>query len=321
VIASSAALCRPRAATLALWLALVTLTVHPARAQTAGGSGNVAEALFRDGVTLFDAGRVHEACEKFAESFRLDPANGTLQDLALCHEREGKIASAWAEFSQLAGRAARAEQREREVMARTRAAELAPRVTRVQLTFAGDRPSNVERVEIDGQELRRAAWTSPLPLDPGTHSFLFAAKGKASETRSVAIAVEGRIVRVDVPMLVAEVSPPSVAVTRDDRTERRTLALVAGGVGVVAVGTGAYFGLRALAKKSDGDARCSGRLCDAEGLALEDQAHSSATLSTIAFGLALAALGVGTYAWLTAPVRVVPDAHARGAGVHAELRW
>ena len=299
------------------------MTSHPAHAQTAGESGNVAEALFRDGVTLFEAGKVHEACEKFAESFRLDPANGTLQNLALCHEREGKTASAWAEFAQLAGRAALADQREREQMARTRAAQLAPRVTRVLLAFGDAR--NVERVEVDGQELGRAAWTSPLPLDPGVHTFVFAAKGKKSESRSLRVAAEGQLLRVDVPTLEAEAPPASFAsvspVVRDDAKARRTAALVAGGVGIVAVGVGSFFGIRALAQKSDGDAHCSGRVCDREGFSLEDQAHTSATASTIAFGAGLAALGVGAYLWLTSPVRIAPEVHARGAGIHAEIRW
>ena len=309
-----------RISAVALVLALAAMTSHPARAQTAGESGNVAEALFRDGVMLFEAGKVHEACEKFAESFRLDPANGTLQNLALCHEREGKTASAWAEFAQLAGRAAQAEQREREQMARARAAQLAPRVTRVLLAFGDAR--NVERVEVDGQELGRAAWTSPLPLDPGTHTFVFAAKGKKSQSRSLRVAAEGQLLRVDVPTLEAEAPSPAIeSVARDDAKVGRTAAIIAGGVGIVAVGVGTFFGLRALAKKSDGDAHCAGRVCDAQGLALEDQAHASATASTIAFGAGLAALGIGAYLWLTSPVRIVPEVHARGAGIHAEMRW
>ena len=309
--------CRIAALVLAFSATLSPL----AHAQTAGETGNVAEALFRDGVSLFDAGHVHDACEKFAESFRLDPANGTLQNLALCHEREGKTASAWAEFSQLAGRAAQAEQREREQMARARAAALAPRVTRVRLVF-GD-ASNVERVEIDQQELGRAAWTSPLPLDPGTHTFVFAAKTKKTEALSVRIAAEGQLVRVDVPMLGAQMQPPStrLVVTDEAANNRRTVALIASGVGVVAIGAGTFFGLNAIANKKDGDARCAGHFCDAEGLALEDRAHTTATVSTIAFGIALAALGVGAYAWLTMPVRVVPEVHARGAGFTAEATW
>src|SRR5215471_19286696 len=63
------------------------------------GNAAIAEALFRHGRELLDAGKVSEACEKFAASQRADPALGTLLNLAACHEREGRTATAWSEFT------------------------------------------------------------------------------------------------------------------------------------------------------------------------------------------------------------------------------
>jgi RNA polymerase sigma factor (sigma-70 family) len=60
------------------------------------------------------------ACPKFAESYRLDPAAGTLVGLALCNEGEGKSASAWAEFLLVAREAKKSGRRPRAARARAR---------------------------------------------------------------------------------------------------------------------------------------------------------------------------------------------------------
>ena len=62
----------------------------------------MAEALFKEGKKLLAEQKVPEACRKFESSYRIDPAPGTLINLALCHEQEGKLATAWGEFNEYA---------------------------------------------------------------------------------------------------------------------------------------------------------------------------------------------------------------------------
>src|SRR5688572_3592069 len=102
----------------------------PARAQGRGVSIATAEALFREGTALLDEKKFAEACPKLAESHRLDPATGTLLALAFCHEGEGRLASAWAEFAEVAGRAREEGRTDRELVAREHAANLEPRLAR-----------------------------------------------------------------------------------------------------------------------------------------------------------------------------------------------
>ena len=83
---------RFKSITSTLTLAAVMAAQIPAYAQGAG----VSEQLYRQGQDLMKAGNVHEACAKFDASYRADTtAVGSLTALAACHEKEGKIASAW----------------------------------------------------------------------------------------------------------------------------------------------------------------------------------------------------------------------------------
>src|SRR5687768_960846 len=103
--------------------------LFPARVALAQNDTIAAEALFQQGRALLDAGKVREACPKLAESHRLDPATGTLIALALCHEAEGKLASAWAEFSDAEGRARAEGAKDREAVAHEHATALFPRLS------------------------------------------------------------------------------------------------------------------------------------------------------------------------------------------------
>jgi hypothetical protein len=271
----------------------------------------VAESLFQEARKLMKQGALDRACPKFAESHRLAPRLGTLLNLATCHEKQGKTASAWAEFKEAAA-LARADQRKaREVYARQHAADLEKKLSRV--TVEVDAPAEGTTVRLDGVEIGAAAWGTAVPVDPGTHELAASAPGRRAWSQSIVVEPGPSTLTVRVPALEREAAetatrqPPETPTTRGPEADRtsdgsaqRTLGWVAIGAGAVALGVGTWFGVRTFDKQNESEDHCAGTACDQTGVDLRDEARTSATISTIGFAVGVAGVGAGVVLLLTA---------------------
>jgi serine/threonine-protein kinase len=296
--------------------ALALLSFAPALAQA--GDATVAEALFHEGKSLMDAGDLEHACPKLRESYAQDPATGTLLALAICFERRGKLASAWTTYSQVASRAHLENRLDREQAARERVAALAPKLSRLSVQVPAEVAALVGlSVKRDGQPMSEALWGSALPTDPGEHVIEVSAEGKKSWQARVTLAPENDAQSVVVPPLEpAEARPPpgpgapliapppkESASSPPARTAHaapwRPIAFAVGGAGIVAIGVGSLFGLKATSANADSKAHghCDASGCDATGKQLRNDAFSDATVSTVLFvaGVTLVAGGVTLY--------------------------
>jgi hypothetical protein len=296
----------------------------------------MAEALFRSGRQLMGRGDYAQACPKFAESNRIDPKLGTLLNLALCHERIGKTASAWAEYVQASQTANRLGQGEREQVAREKAAALEPGLPRVIVD--GGAESRAE-VKLDDQAIGPAAFATAIPVDPGEHVVRATAPGKkpfaesfvmspgATRTVRVLLADEDATGPAPAPTIAPEAPP------RPESSSRRTWGLVVGGTGVALVGVGAFFGVQAFSMKHTAEGECSAAgVCTQTGLDAMSTMKTSETVSTITTLAGAAALAGGLYLVLsstshpdpasargTARLKLSPDPLVRG--LRMELAW
>lgn len=148
--------------TSALFGAAISLAPQVAHADDA-----TAEALFQAGKSLMDQKKYSEACPKFEASYKLDPAIGTKLNLADCHEKDGKLAQAWADWGEARDQAKRENDKARTDLAIRRQKELDPKVPKLTVNVTG--PTAGLAVYRDELELDSAMLGVPLPVDPGTH--------------------------------------------------------------------------------------------------------------------------------------------------------
>jgi hypothetical protein len=272
----------------------VAIAVRPGHAQTA--SPEVAESLFQSGRARLAAGEIAEACRNFAESYRLERALGTLLNLAHCHERMGDRAGAWVEYGDALAQALAAGHEKRARFARDRRASLERNLSFLQLDVE-DRSSGM-RVTIDAVPVLPRETGNRIPRNPGPCTLEVSAPGKKTWTHRVDVGTEPTLLRVIIPRLGDLAGPP-----RPDRPAseapppaRRAVGYSIAAAGLAAIGVGSYYGVRTLSKKREGDLHCTGTFCDDQGLELQDEARTSATVSTVSFALGIASAAVG--GWL-----------------------
>lgn len=171
----------------------------PARAQAADAA--LAQSLFDQARQLMAARRYREACPLFAESQRLDPGGGTLLNLAICHEGEGKLATAWGEFNAALGDATRNARKGREQIARSHIAALEPRLSHLTVLVASRAGVPGLAVSLDGNPMTPATWGIPVAVDPGTHRLEASAPGFQVWSAILPVGQEGDSHMVEIPAL------------------------------------------------------------------------------------------------------------------------
>ena len=263
--------------------------------QAAAQSAASAEALFREGRAAADAGDHRVACEKFHESNRLDPAPGTMLNIADCEEKQGHLATAWTFYRAVLQQLPPSD--ERSALAKTRAQALEPRLPKLTVRLAPNAPAD-SRVLRDGVELKGASLDTALPVDPGRHLIEVSAPGHASRVYQFSLDEgEKRTREVEPGKRIDGETGGGVSADTGSGSGKRTLGWVLGGVGVAGLAVGAVTGVMVLDRKSTVDDNCdSQKRCNADGLDAADSGKTLGTVSGVSFIVGGVALAAG--AWL-----------------------
>jgi hypothetical protein len=297
-----------RARAFVLASLLVGLSPNPAIAQSTAA----AEALFNDGRTAMESKDYDTACQRFRESNRLDPAVGTLLNLAVCETARGRVATAWELFRAVAEKLPGDDPR-RDFVSK-QLAQIEPRLPHLVLTLASGAPVDTRAKEGDA-EFASATFGVPLPMDPGKHSFVVDAQGYDSATLDVEL-TEGQQQSLEiapgplkpVTQTLPTTSSPLAPESSNERRrghDTRVLGFIVGGVGVAGLGVGLTTGLMALGKKSTADSQCSDELkhCTAAGRDAASSGRTLAVVSTVGWIAGALGVGAGAYFIITASPR------------------
>ncbi len=241
----------------------------------------LAEALFQRGIAAMEQGDIAAACPLLAESQRLDPGGGTLLNLALCYEREGRLATAWARYREALALAHRDGRLDRAAFAESHLRAIEPRVPQLSVVLRAPAPG--ARLLVDGVDAGSLVLGSPVPVDPGERSVTVSAPGRRPFSAKVRLE-PGESKVVEVPALTVAVGVEPGAEKAPARSGvRRTLGYAGLGVGGAGLLTAAVLGALAIGAESTADSACpgAGACSDPRGLDASARARSLSTGATI----------------------------------------
>jgi hypothetical protein len=276
-----------------------------------------AQALFQEGRDLMDKGQYAAACSKLEDSQKLDPAPGTLFNLASCYEKSERNASAWATYQSAASAYRAAKNAAWEAKARAKVTALEPKLSKLTIVVAEGQASMLE-IKRDGTPVGASEIGAAIPVDPGSHIVEATAPGKKKWATTVKVTGAGATERVTIPPLEFEATvtkpksqedaPPPAPAPAADRASgggstQRAIGLVLGGVGIVGLGVGAATGIVAMSKSSDSEKLCpnDGACGSRDAVDANQSARDMGTVSTIGFIAGGALLAAGAVLFFTAP--------------------
>ncbi|MGZ3421197.1 MAG: hypothetical protein ACXVEE_25200 [Polyangiales bacterium] len=297
-----------RKQSISLFLAFsVALGSLPAFAAPSEQEQAIAKDLFDKGVRLMEEGKCDESPPKdlakckeardaFKRAYEITGALGALRNLAYTEKGLGMVASAARDFREVARRAPLDPKPERHAwadFAKKEVEQLEPRVPHLVIKVPERVPGL--KITLDGVSLGEGAWDTPIAVDPGKHDVHAEAPGR--------LAFEGTTTLAEKQNKTIAIDVPAQTNTTEKKAGNKTLPLVVGAVGVVAVGVGLGIGY-ASKKKRDDSCDATTKLCDPQGL---DDGRSLANTSTIVTGVGAALLVTGVVWYVLTPSTPAKD--------------
>jgi hypothetical protein len=241
------------------------------------------------------------ACKKFEGSARLDRAVGTVLNLALCYELQGKLATAWARFNEALGLARREGRLDRQRFSEEHIAVLSQRMSRIRIVVPSASRVPGLAVYRNGILLTESAWDEALGVDPGPLVVQASAPGRRPFKTKVEIGAERDLKTVMIPLLEPDTPQPAPPTTDKGQT-RLLLAYGTGALGLAAIGIGSSFGIRAINRHNTAEDLCpNADRCDPSAFSLSEKAENDGNVATYFLAGGAVLLGTSGVLFVTRP--------------------
>jgi hypothetical protein len=223
-----------------------------------------------------------EACPRLERSYKLDPATGTLLNVAVCHEAVGKTASAWNEFRDVVAMSRRENRDDRAKFAQDRIDQLKTRLSTLTVRQTVKEPGLAWK--LDDANVGTESLGIALPIDPGHHTVEAVAPGKQPWKTTVDVVRDGETKTIEIPTLV--VLPAEVA---QKSRGPSGWVFVTGSVAVLGFGAMALGGIEALSSWNTRTAACGvggdPNACSQVGIDADKMARAWALVADIGLGV------------------------------------
>lgn len=259
-----------------------------------------ADALFQEGRAAAVAGDFVTARAKFVESQRLDPAVGTLLNIADCEEHLEHPVAALSVFRSALPQLDPSD--DRFAITKERIDALEKRAPRLTVTLVAGAPA-ATRVLRDGVPIHPRDLGVPALVEPGPHVVTIQLPGAREHITNIAVRQgQSESVVVDAARLVPDLPREEGFLEGSSRVR---VALVALGIGAVGIALAGVSWAEMLANSRTLERACDGatKVCSgpesAAALDAQDAGRTWRVVNYVSWGVGLVGLGTGAYLLLT----------------------
>ncbi len=267
-----------------------------------------AQSRFAKGRDLMSKKQYDDALVEFRASHDIVASPNTRLEIARCLRTAGKLVAAYAELGRTSIEAKELLAQDNRYQRAYDAAiaerkEIEPQLGFVTLTVQN--ATDDTTVTVDGEEIKRAAWSEPIPVTPANSQVVVTTAGHATVKTTVNVAA-GQRQALTIDALSGDAGtasapgptePAPSESTSSGGPSLRTWAYVAGGVGVAGLATFGIFAVLAKGTYDDLDGACHGGPCppDKSGEISSGKTQQTVANVGLAVGLVGAAAGVTLY--------------------------